>query len=78
MKPYNLRTKGALKCAHCGKWFTSLRFWQAHRLGPYDDRFCLDEAELRLFGFRKDTKGRWKLVAKGEYDYNRRGQHPSP
>lgn len=78
MKPYNLRTGGSVRCGHCGLWFRSLKLWQWHRYGAFGERACLTPYELHWFGWRKDTKGRWKLPDEHEYDYNRKNSPAKP
>lgn len=51
-------------CRTCGKDFTSLRAFDAHRSGTPDERFCLDPAEAGL-ELRSTVDGvdRWGLIA---------------
>lgn len=58
-----------LNGCHCGEDFTSLRLFDAHRVGVHaydyspdrpDGRRCLNEAEKVERGWEKVAKGRWQ------------------
>jgi hypothetical protein len=55
-------------CSGCRQDFTSLRLFDAHRVGVYaypwspdreDGRRCLDAAEMLERGWEQDERGRW-------------------
>src|SRR5689334_6862365 len=55
-------------CGVCGADFTSLRSFDAHRVGVHeylasperpDGRRCLTPDELRVAGYEQDARGRW-------------------
>jgi hypothetical protein len=61
MTPLNL-------CRGCGADFTSLRLFDAHRVGAHDyhwsadrpdGRRCLSVDEMRMKSWRIDGRGRW-------------------
>jgi len=54
-------------CASCGQDFTSLEYFDRHRVGEHgldwpeheNGRRCLDIDELGASGFRRDDAGHW-------------------
>jgi hypothetical protein len=54
LKPLN-------ECAACGADFTSLEFFDRHRVGRHvpDERRCLTIAEMKAKCWRVDGRGRW-------------------
>ena len=56
-------------CRACGEDFSSLEFFDAHRVGSHDylysperphGRRCLDTDELGALGWTKNQRGRWQ------------------
>lgn len=54
--------KGSLNCAHCHKYFTDIKNWWKHRIGPHNKRRCMTTPEMFEFGFRKQTNQKWRYV----------------
>jgi hypothetical protein len=48
-------------CASCGADFTSVRLFDAHRVGRHqpDERRCLSVDEMTTKGWGLDGRGRW-------------------
>jgi hypothetical protein len=69
-------------CGVCQTDFTSLRLFEAHRVGDHaldwaedeNGRRCLDVEERQALGWRQDDKGRWFDPARAE-DARRRLRH---
>jgi hypothetical protein len=63
------------QCSACGQDFTSLRLFDAHRVGQHeylcsaehpDGRRCLSVGEMRGRGWEPDARGRWVNPARAE------------
>lgn len=64
-KAANLRA-GRCQCPVCGELFTSVREFDRHRIGTFEqiggrghDRRCLTAEDLASRGWRKDARGFW-------------------
>jgi hypothetical protein len=53
-------------CAACGADFTSLELFDRHRAGRHepDGRRCLSTEEMKMNGWERDSRGRWKDPAR--------------
>jgi hypothetical protein len=67
-------------CTACGQDFGSLSAFDRHRTGNYayayseehpDGRRCRNEDEMRAAGLHQDSRGRWRLQARGTPPWTR-------
>lgn len=52
------------QCPVCGEVFSTVRNFDAHRVGPWEARRCLTEDELLSKGYHKDDRGIWRKNCK--------------
>lgn len=47
-------------CRACGAAFQSVRAFEAHRVGPWDERRCLTTPRMAERGLQLDPRGFWR------------------
>ena len=48
------------RCSACGEYFGGVRAFDDHRVGPADDRACLDACGMAAVGLTLNARGYWK------------------
>jgi len=51
------------RCSGCGRYFSSVASFDAHRLGDGESRHCLSEPAMRARGMVVNEKGYWATSA---------------
>jgi len=54
------------RCSVCRLYFNSVKPFDMHRVGPWEQRRCLSEDEMRELGMTLNRKGYWISRPMGE------------
>jgi hypothetical protein len=68
-------------CSGCGEDFTSVEYFDRHRVGEHEldwpehenGRRCLSVDELAAIGFQRDQRGRWLNPARAQRAFSALG-----